>query len=105
MDCKNCKVIDGTHYQKETPDAVVYILERARKEGTRLLIHYGKDGRAWGDQVLCTVGRSTGTCKIPLAIKTLRSLGGVGILDHCIVKIENSRKRDRLRPLFNSLTA
>jgi len=34
-----------------------------------------------------TVGRSTGTNKIPLLIKTKRSFGGGAILDHCIVKI------------------
>lgn len=34
-----------------------------------------------------TVGKSTGTQPIPLLVHNSRSLGGGGLLDHCIVKI------------------
>jgi hypothetical protein len=86
------KVYQGTAYHAETPDEVVSILDRAlnNHRNTRLRIHYGdpKTGKAWGDVETGYIGRSTGSIKIPLLIKTTRSLGGGGLLDHCIIKIE-----------------
>jgi len=95
-------VVNGTTYHDETPSKVIDILEAARlnhvddqygrplRGHLRLRLHYGdvKTGRPWGDSETGQIGRSTGTSKIPLLIKTRRSMGGGGILDHCIVKIE-----------------
>lgn len=39
-----------------------------------------------------TVGRSTGKVKIPLLVHNSRSMGGGGILTHCIIGIRLSRK-------------
>jgi hypothetical protein len=89
------KVVGGTSYHKETPDEVVRALETARNTGSRVKLYYGdvKTGRDWHEEydTVGTVGRSTGEIKIPLLIKTGRSLGGGGILDHCIVKIKDTR--------------
>ena len=87
------KVYQGTAYHVETPDVVVSILDRALKSHhtIRLRIHYGdpKTGRAWDNKPETgSIGRSTGSIKIPLLIKTTRSLGGGGLLDNCIIKIE-----------------
>ena len=81
----------GTAYHQDTPERVCEILENARTSGTRLQIYYGdtQTGRDWneGHDTRGTIGRSTGTVKIPLLIATSRSHGGRAILDHCIVKI------------------
>jgi hypothetical protein len=90
------KIVDGTAYHKETPDAVVNVLENARKSNARIKLYYGDvvTGRDWNEEydTVGTIGRSGGgTYKIPLLIKTGRSLGGGSVLDHCIVKIKDSK--------------
>lgn len=81
----------GTAYHIDTPDRVCEILENARTSGQRLQIYYGdrKTGKNWNEEndTRGTIGRSTGTVKIPLLIATSRSHGGGAILDHYIVKI------------------
>lgn len=86
----------GTYYHEETPVIVCDILEESRISKHRIKIYYGdvKTGTPWSDFVTCHVGRSTGRVKIPLAIKTSRSLGGEAILDNCIIKIEHANKKD-----------
>lgn len=83
----------GTAYHIETPDRVCEILENARTSGNRIQIYYGdkETGRDWHEEqdTRGTIGRSSGTVKIPLLIATSRSHGGGAILDHCIIKIRN----------------
>lgn len=83
--------VNNTFYHEETPKQVIDILESARKNGTRLLFDFGdtKTGKSWGEtfDIRGTIGRSTGNMKIPLLIRTKRSLGGGGLLDNCILKI------------------
>lgn len=85
------KAVNGTIYHEETPNELVSILEEARIYHERIRIFYGdtETGRDWleDNDVQGTIGRSTGTVKIPLLIKTSRCTGGGGILDHCIVKL------------------
>lgn len=87
----NYKVLNGTYYDERTPDAVVQALEVARKYNDRVSLRYGDTatGRDWLDlyDISGTVGRSCGSVKIPLLIKSKRSTGGGGILTHCIVKL------------------
>jgi hypothetical protein len=89
------QVVNGTTFKRETPTKVIAILEESRHTRKRLVLEYGnkETGEVWQD---CTpmrghVGRSTGTSKIPLLIRTSRSLGGEGILDHCIIQIRESK--------------
>jgi len=88
------KVIEGMTFKNETPDEVCRILVNACN-GTRerLKIYYGDTdtGRDWMEEhnTQGYIGRSTGTSKIPLMIHNSRSIGGGGILDHCIVKIKD----------------
>ena len=90
-DGKKYKVSNGTWYNIETEDKIVSILENIRISGKRVRFHWGnaKTGEDWGDvyDVAGTIGRSTGEIKIPLLINNKRSMGGGGILTHCIVKI------------------
>ena len=88
----SCKVLNGTHYDTRTPDQLVYKLEQIRSAGERVRFVLGDDGVEWGDVQVGRIGRSTGTCKIPLVMFNRRSLGG-GALSHCVVRIESSKGR------------
>ena len=91
---KEYKTINGTSYDVRTPDEVVAILENARQTRTRLHVSLGdsESGRDWIEENMVhgVIGRSTGSIKIPLLIHNRRSLGGPGLLDHCIVRIRTS---------------
>lgn len=84
----------GTYYHEKTTDFVIEILERIRYRGLRIRLYYGdaETGIDWNEEndIMGRIGRSTGTVKIPLLIATKRSMGGGGILDHCIVKIKET---------------
>lgn len=107
------QVLDnGTAYHVETPENILNILERARINGTKLKLYFGdvNTGRDWNEEhdTIGTIGRSTGTVKIPLLITSSRSYGGGAILDHCIVKIKNVKTGETLyqqkeyqKPVFN----
>lgn len=85
------KVVNGTSYHVDTPDAVIEILDKARIKDTRIRIFYGdrKTGRDWLDTYdnIGQIGRSSGPCKIPILLHTRSSLGGPGILCNHIIKI------------------
>lgn len=94
---KEYKTINGTSYDARTPDEVVAILENARQNRTRLHVSLGETegpeaGNDWLEENMVHgfIGRSTGSIKIPLLIHNRRSLGGSGLLDHCIVRIRTS---------------
>lgn len=91
---KEYKVVNGTSFDVRTNDKVIAILDNALRNRTRIRIHYGDidTGRDWDEvyDVTGYVGRSSGSIKIPLLAYNTRSMGGVGMLDHCIVKITTS---------------
>jgi len=97
---KEYKLVNGTSYDVRTPDEVVRILESARTNRTRLHVSLGEtdgpnEGNDWLEEndVYGFIGRSTGSIKIPLLIHNRRSLGGLGLLDHCIVRIRHTTGR------------
>ena len=88
------QLVDGTSYHEKTSIEVIRILERCRLNRIRLHISYGEteganEGLDWLEEndVYGFIGRSMGPNKIPLLIHNRRSLGGPGLLDHCIVRI------------------
>ena len=87
------KVMNGTAFHTETPDEVCAILNSLLHTGHRVKIYLGdpETGRDWHEEydTIGTIGRSTGTYKVPLLIHSIRSMGGGAILDHCIVKIKS----------------
>lgn len=95
---KQYKQLNGTCYNVETSDEMVKLLEFLRANKTRVRFHWGntETGHDWNDDldVAGTIGRSTGTYKIPILIHNRRSLGGGAILTDCIVKIEYANKKD-----------
>jgi hypothetical protein len=88
------KVVNGTYYYPETPVEVIRILERARLNNTRIRLYLGdvQTGRSWLEEydVEGYVGRSMGPVKIALLVHNRRSLGGGGILTHCVVKVRET---------------
>lgn len=88
----------GTAYHIDTPDDLVRILERLREQKTRIRIDFGdtKTGESWNEEFDTTgrLGRSTGKFKVPLLIHNARSWGGGALLDHCIIAIDHSNKKD-----------
>ena len=101
----NYKVVNGTSYHEETNDKVVSVLENSRINRKRIRIFYGDvaTGKDWNEEndTMGTVGRSMGTVKIPLLIHNSRSIGGGGILDHCIVKITQGKTVLYQHPNYN----
>lgn len=96
---KQYKVTDsGTAYHLETPGHLVELLERLRQNGTRITIDFGdvNTGKSWEEEYDITgrIGRSTGSIKIPLLVHNARSYGGGALLDHCILSIKHSNKKD-----------
>lgn len=92
---------DATHYSALTNPMVIQILERfhmahPRSGAKRLRLYYGDavTGRAWGDVEEGYISRSMGAQKIPILIANARSMGGPGILDDCVIKIEYANKKD-----------
>lgn len=93
-------VVNGTSYHIETSKQVIDVLEQVKEKRTRIQVDYGdvKTGKSWGEvyDITGTIGRSTGINKIPLLIHNTRSMGGGGLLDHCIVKISISKGKSVL---------
>ena len=87
--------IDGTYYHIETSPMICKLLEKIRKDGTRVRFHWGDTitGRDFGDSydVEGRLGRSSGPVKVPILLHNRRSMGGSHILDHCIVKIVETK--------------
>lgn len=91
---KEYKVVNGMSFDIRTNDKVIAVLDNALRNRTRIRVHYGdiETGKDWNDvyDVTGYVGRSSGSIKIPLLVHNTRSMGGGGLLDHCIIKITTS---------------
>ena len=93
---QNYKVVNGTCYNENTPNDVIKILEKARKERTRVRLFFGDtfSGADWLEEyeTIGYVGRSCGNCKIPILLSKENSSGGGAILTDCIVRITIDKK-------------
>lgn len=90
-------VRSGTAYPIGTPDAVIGALELARRNGTRIRVHYGHTegdnaDKDWLEEhdVEGTLGRSGGTVQVPLLLHNSRSLGSSPVLTSNIVRIRTT---------------
>lgn len=83
------------YFSQETPDEVCQLLVRLNQSRERVKIRLGdpETGRDWNEEwdTIGTIGRSTGTQKIPLLIQTTRSLGGGAISDSKVLKVTNAK--------------
>ena len=91
---------DG-HYKMwlhdKTNALVAAALCSAYRRKVRVRIWYGKieTGHAWLEEhdVTGRIGISMGPICVPLLLSSNRSIGGGAILDHCIVKIQETRSK------------
>jgi hypothetical protein len=99
------KIVNGTYYNRETPDGVISWLETSRERRQRIRIFYGKDGRCWNEEydTIGHVSRSMGTIKIPILIKSSVSTGGGAILDDCIVRIDTKGSNGEIRTVYQDI--
>lgn len=98
--------LNGTHYEvgikigdkelkeyKQVDDSLLNTLEALRQSRRRVRVWYGdKDtGRAWLEEfdVTGTIGRSTGSIKIPILVNNKRSWGGGALSVGSIVRIDD----------------
>lgn len=97
IDNKLYKLCNGTYYHRDTTDAVIKVLENCRVNNVRMQFFYGDSatGRDWNEEndTIGYIGRSCGQIKIPLLIKTASSMGGSTVLDHCILKIRETKTK------------
>jgi len=88
-------VYNGTYYDVNTTDEMIYMLDRLHNNRERVIFRFGdtKTGKDWGESndIIGTIGRSTGEVKIPLLIHSRRSSGGGLLLTGNIVKIIKSK--------------
>jgi hypothetical protein len=86
---------NGIYFHADTPLAVIHAICTARQSRIRIRLSYGDaaTGRDWLEEhdVEGTIGHSLGPLKVPLLIHSRRSSGGPALLDHCIVKIKETR--------------
>lgn len=80
----------GTYFTKDCPHNLRVLLDTLRTSGATVRLFYGdtETGKAWAEEndVTGRIGRSLGTCKVPLLVKRGDS-GGGAILDRCIVAV------------------
>lgn len=96
---------NGTCYHIETSDEVINVLENAIATNERIRVFYGdkETGRDWCEEydTIGTIGRSTGSIKIPLLIKRIDSTGGGSLLTHCIVKVTQNKREVYKHPEYH----
>ncbi len=85
----------GTYYHIETNLQVIEVLEQCRLNNTRIRLFLGDTitGKVWPElhDVTGYVSRSTGVVKVPILRYNSIAVGGGAILDHCIMKISDTK--------------
>ena len=88
----------GTCYNSGTNIRVIERLENAKRLSTRIRVWYGENGKSWNEEndICGTIGRSTGSIKIPLLISKSTSFGGGALLTDRIIKIVDTKTKNVL---------
>lgn len=81
----------NTHFHPETIEPVRRAIQCAIDTRARVRLWQGdtKTGKAWPEEfdTIGTISRSCGMQRIPILLANSRSMGGPGLLDHCIIGI------------------
>lgn len=89
------KTVNGTSYHENTPDALITVLEQARKEKIRVIFDFGdtETKESWGETLdICGyIGRSIGPIKVPILVYNSRSLGGGQISTNRVLSVKTSK--------------
>lgn len=106
-------VVDGTYYffkreeenhtevYEQVNEKLINVLERCRKNNTRIRVWYGSNNKVWLDEyhVMGRIGRTNGRIKIPILINNKRSWGGTELLVHRIVRIDDIEEKKTIYKL------
>lgn len=94
------KLSDGTIEDYETSDSLIAVLKRYENKPYRIRIWYGnkQTGEAWNEEydIAGTIGRSSGTIKVPILLKTKNSHFGGAILVGNIIRIDDIKDKRTL---------
>lgn len=91
------QVLHDTWYHKNTPKDLVRLLDALYQTKQRVMLVYGNifTGVPWdldaNNSNRGFIGKSSGSKRVPLLVKTSRSPGGDAILDLYILQIRDSR--------------
>lgn len=91
------ETMDGAHlcFHLDTPDDLCKLLVSLNYTRQRVLLVYGDVDTLvpWATSVpeRGSIGRSSGSTKVPLLIKNAKSNGGEHILDHHVIEVRESR--------------
>lgn len=93
-------------YHVETPQNLINVLERARKNRQRIKLYLGdpKTGKDWHEEheTVGYIGLSRGTeARYPILVYNERSYGGGSLMDNCIVKIKEAKGKCVLYKVAN----
>lgn len=83
-----------THFHTDTPRKLRSLLDMLREARQPVRLVYGDTdtGQAWMEEndVVGTIGRSTGTQRVPLLIPLAGDTsGGPALLDHCVLGVQS----------------
>lgn len=106
-------VVDDTYYffKRETEnhtevyeqvnEKLITILERCRKNNTRIRVWYGSNNKVWLEEyrVMGRIERTNGRIKIPTLVSNSRSFKGDELLVHCIVRIDDIEEKKTIYKL------
>jgi len=93
-------------YHAETPQTLINVLERARKNRQRIKLYLGdiETGRDWHEEhdTVGYIGLSRGRdARYPILVYNERSYGGGSLMDNCIVKIKEAKGKCVLYKVAN----
>lgn len=90
-----------TEVYKHVNEKLISILERCRKNNTRIRVWYGANNKVWLEEynVMGRIGRTNGRIKIPILVNNKRSLGGSELLVQCIVRIDDIEEKKTIYKL------
>lgn len=95
----------STWFGEKTAQKVKDIIVNAIASKQRIRVFYGdiSTGLCWLEEhdIIGTIGRSTGSQKIPLLLHKTTSMGGCPLLDEAIVKITIDKKVVYQHPSFH----
>jgi hypothetical protein len=94
------------NFHADTPKQVQDILTHLNMSKERVRLYYGDPvtGRSWLNEhdIYGTIGRSTGSVKVPLLIYNNMSIVGGHIQDHCIIRIDTKHSTLYQHPNFHT---
>lgn len=90
-----------TEVYEQVNEKLISILERCRKNNTRIRVWYGSGGKVWLEEyrVMGRIERTNGRIKIPTLVSNSRSFKGDELLVHCIVRIDDIEEKKTIYKL------